>query len=532
MKKVTRKDTTLYIEFRVPTAQFYTTLKQVKSLKGVFFNGATKQWSVPFSEEALTKLRGWGFEIAIEEPKVAIPFVAVTPRKAVDRSKLSDKLRPYQIEAIEFMEATNWRGFISLAPRLGKSACALAGNILHPEMTPTLIICPASVKIGWKQEIKKWEHSRSVHIIEGMTPYLLPEKEFYIINYDILYDWMHSLPAFQYIILDESHRVSNTRTSKKGDDDKYIPVQCTLAFQHLARSVPHIALLSGTPITSKIWQLWVGLNVLSPNRFPNEYSFKWRYCAPHKNEYGWVFDGLSNAEELYARIQRFMYRRTREEVFTDLPEEQHEFIHVELNAREFEADLRGFKKWYSTHKDVNDEELEEKLSSFSSLDYSKKRSYIIDWLSDFLESNEQIVVFAWHRDVVEDLHHVFKKKSTILYGGMSGKKKQKAIDDFNAGQVQMFIANISAAKEGITLASASTVAFVEFPRTAGDLEQASLRIWLPEKHNKLNYVYFVAAELEEARIDTLRARARMLHKALDGKDQEIFVDRVRQYLEQ
>ena len=102
------------------------------------------------------------------------------------------------------MEATKWRGFISLAPRLGKSACALAGNILHPEMTPTLIICPASVKIGWKREIKKWKHSKSVHIIEGTMPYELPVREFYIINYDILYDWMYSLPAFQYIILDES----------------------------------------------------------------------------------------------------------------------------------------------------------------------------------------------------------------------------------------------------------------------------------------------------------------------------------------
>jgi SWI/SNF-related matrix-associated actin-dependent regulator of chromatin subfamily A-like protein 1 len=226
-----------------------------------------------------------------------------------------------------------------------------------------------------------------------------------------------------------------------------------------------------------------------------------------------------------------MYRKTREEVFADLPEEQHEFINVELNSKEFDADLQEFKRWYSKHKDVTDEELEEKLSSFASLDYSKKRSYIIDWLSDFMESNEQIVVFAWHRDVVEDLHNVFKKKSVILYGGMSGAKKQKAIDDFNAGRVQMFIANISAAKEGITLASANTVAFVEFPRTAGDLEQASLRIWLPEKHNKLNYVYFVAADLEEIRIDNLRSRAKMLHKALDGKEQEIFVDRVRKYLE-
>ena len=119
----------------------------------------------------------------------------------------------------------------------------------------------------------------------------------------------------------------------------------------------------------------------------------------------------------------------------------------------------------------------------------------------------------------------------MMYGGMDANKKQKAIDDFNARRKQIFIANIASAKEGITLAGANTVAFIEFPHTPGDLEQASQRIWLPGKQNKLNYVYFCAVDLEEKRIDKLRERAKILSRALDGKDTEIMVDRVREYLE-
>ena len=78
-------------------------------------------------------------------------------------------------------------------------------------------------------------------------------------------------------------------------------------------------------------------------------------------------DGLSNGEELYARLSRYMYRKTREEVLTDLPEESHDFVYVELDRVAFEADLKEFKEWYEEHKNVSDEELEVKLSSFASL---------------------------------------------------------------------------------------------------------------------------------------------------------------------
>jgi hypothetical protein len=39
-------------------------------------------------------------------------------------------------------------------------------------------------------------------------------------------------------------------------------------------------------------------------------------------------------------------------------------------------------------------------------------------------------------------------------------------------------------------------------------------------------------DLEEKRIDKLRERAKILSRALDGKEVEIMVDRVREYLEE
>jgi recombination protein RecA len=890
MKKATRIGEELHIKFFVPSGDFSIVLQQVKALTGRRWDAGQKLWVAPCIQENIDFLKMVGFEVEGIEDK-PLPFVIQSPRKEVDRSKLPSNLRPYQIEAIEFMEAVNWRGFISLAPRMGKSICALCGWMLHDEFAPILIICPASVKINWQREIYKWTKKKA-HIISGTTPYPLPNVRFYIINYDILHQWRNILPKPEYLIADEcfpyktrittedgikelgwmcNHRysgkvlafntdnmnweykhvtnwiskhtnetikiftstcayiectpnhniyilrngiscikradeitiddriiavprnvknngiapdfgylqyqailgmalgdaslqmatnmcrlsftqgdaqkeylqykvsilhnmigagrklrrgVSGYNTEKavwmiatkcstaftdlrkklypKGilsisnvieditpitlafwymDDghistkwnycdlsthsfteeenklilkmleDKFgicgflkyekrcnkyyiafhseatrklsalvapyipecmqyklcpndrgkfinlqydtvkystmapiriervyhekplkvfditvednhnylvgegclvsnchrvsnvsmnkivqkktvkVPVKCTEAFRTLAKNTPHIAMLSGTPATSRVWQLWVGLNILAPNEFSNEYKFKWRYCDPKHTGFGYVFEGLSNGEELHAKLSRFMYRKTREEVFTDLPEESHEFVQVEIDMKAYEADLNDFKKWYAKHKDISDEELEEKLSSFASLGYSKKRTAIIEWITDFCESGEQIVVFAWHRDVVEDLFNAFRKKAVMMYGGMGAVLKQKAIDDFNAGKKQIFIANIASAKEGITLAGANTVAYVEFPRTAGDLEQSSQRVWLPGKQNKLQYIYFCAVDLEEARIDKLRKRAKILSKALDGVEVEIMTDRVREMLE-
>ena len=531
MKKATKIDNELHIKFFVPSGEFNTTLQQVKAITGRRWDADRKIWIVPFIKNTVDYLKNIGFEIEGVPEDKPLPYVIESLRKEVDCSKLPEGLRPYQLEAVEFMEAVGWRGFISLAPRLGKTLCALCGWMLHDEFAPVLIICPASVKINWQREIYKWTKKKA-HIICGTTPYPLPNVRFHIINYDILYSWVGSLPKYNYICVDENHRVSNVSMAKVVQKKTVkVPVKCTEAFRIIAKDTPHIALLSGTPATSKVYQLWVGLNILAPTEFPNEYKFKWRYCAPRHDGYGYVFDGLSNGEELHARLAKFMYRKTREEVFTDLPEESHEFVQVEIDQRAYEADLADFKRWYAKHKDVSDEELEEKLSSFASLGYSKKRTSIIEWLTDFCEGEEQIVVFAWHRDVVEDLYNAFKKKAVMMYGGMSATDKQKAIDDFNAGKKQLFIANIASAKEGITLAAASTVAYVEFPLTAGDLEQSSQRIWLPGKQQKLQYIYFCAVDLEEARIDKLRKRAKILSKVLDGKEVEIMTDRVREMLE-
>ena len=524
MKKVEVLPDGLAVRFSVAPDQFQPVKNAVKALQGSWWTQEKKYWKVQNTPSNIARLKELGFELPTElEPIKATPVI--TPQIAVDFSKLPDILRPYQKEALQFLEARNGWGMLTLAPRMGKSLVALCYAILHKDATPIVICCPASIKINWSREIEKWTKF-SYHIVYGTQPYKLPKKDVYIVNYDILHDHMDSFGHIGLLVQDESHRINNTTLSKKGADGKTIkvPVQCTEAFYHIAKQADHIIFLSGTPITSSAKQLFVPLNVFLPEQFSNQYKFQWRYCNPTRNRWGWDFSGLSNGEELFGYLNQIMFRRRREDVFKDLPKESHEFVELEIDQKEYEAELEEFKEWLSKHPSTTEEQIQEKLSKFESLSYSKKRTQIKEWLSDFILSGEKIVLFTWHRTVSEDLYNSFKKQSVLMYGSTSVTERQSAIDKFNEDtSCQIFIGNIQAAKEGITLAAANIAAFIEIPFVPGDLEQAQQRIWLPQKKDPLSYLYFVAKDtVDITRIQSLLKRNQLIGTILDGKENTLF----------
>ena len=217
--------------------------------------------------------------------------------------------------------------------------------------------------------------------------------------------------------------------------------------------------------------------------------------------------------ELIPLLSKVMFRRTKEEVFQDLPDEQHEFLPFTIDYELYAKELADLKKWYEIHKNVSDDELDQKIAQFESLSYSKKRPQIIEWVNDYLESGKKLVIFTWHRVASEDLARVFKKNAVLVYGGTDPSKREALIDQFNTDpKTQIFIGQITSCSEAISLYAADTVLYAELPDTPKALQQSSERIWLPTiKRDKMFYYYAVAAKtLDEKRIETLRERAKLL----------------------
>ena len=64
-------------------------------------------------------------------------------------------LYEYQKLGIEFLLNSGGRALLADSPGVGKTAQAL-GYIAHSNFKRNLIVCPASVKFSWENEIVKW----------------------------------------------------------------------------------------------------------------------------------------------------------------------------------------------------------------------------------------------------------------------------------------------------------------------------------------------------------------------------------------
>lgn len=533
MKKCIITPAGLEIKFWVPKQQWMVVLSQVKSLTGRSFDSANKLWRCPNNPENLSKLRSFGFVTeggAPEEPKAPVVIKRLPePQAEIDESLLPEILRPYQIQAVKFLEAVKGKGLLAMAPRLGKSLSALCYWMLHKELSPVLIVTPASGKIIWQREITKWTGYKSI-IIQGTTPHRLPSSTFYIINYDIIQDWKDQLIYMkpQLFIIDEAHRISNPQIFKKekgAEKGRMVDVQCTAACMEIGLLCPHVIELTGTPAPTAVRQLQTQLALLDPVTFGNRYAFLYRYCDPKQGNYGMTYDGLTHEEELIPKLAKVMFRRTKQDAFTDLPEEQHEFLPIEIDQEKYAKELEEFKAWYRKNATATDEEVEEKLNHFESLSYSAKRKDILSWISDFIDTEAKLVVFTHHRAVTEDIYKAFKKVAVISYGGMNPVERQGNIDKFNTDpKIKVFVGNVAANKEAISLSGADTVLYVELNMSAGDLIQSGERIWVAGmEREKLCYYYAIGAGThEEKRVETLKNRARTISTVLDREMGTLF----------
>jgi len=91
------------------------------------------------------------------------------------------ELKPHQQRAIKFL-STRPKSILSLDMGLGKSLCAVV-SALENNFNKILIICPASLKTNWKNEISRFVDEEEITIVEGSK---WKENKFTIINYDIL----------------------------------------------------------------------------------------------------------------------------------------------------------------------------------------------------------------------------------------------------------------------------------------------------------------------------------------------------------
>ncbi len=428
---------------------------------------------------------------------------------------------PYQIEVGKEIEEWNGRALVALDMGLGKTGISLWWLRAHPEALPALVVAPASVKYNWVHESIKFIGIRP-SVCEGQTcpPTDVPfdhHSKITIINYDILKHWIPYLKRlkFKTIIFDEGQNLRNPRAGK------------TKAARELSKRVPHILVLSGTPLMNRTKELWSILNILHPKDFPSFWLYAQEYCAPKWTPWGWNCDGSSNLPKLHkSLIENYgMIRRRKLDVLKDLPDKIRRIIPCEISDPEqyIEAST-DFTSWIKKHhahkfRSVTKAESVQRVGHLLRLIAKLKMRSVCEWANRFLEeTDEKLILFAIHRKAIEVLKKRVQAKAVVIDGSVPAKKRQIYVKQFQEDpHTRLFIGNIHAAGVGITLTAASEVGILEFPWRPADVLQAEAR---PDRIGQKNTVFinFLVARntVEEDLCKILQKKQKILSAVLDG----------------
>jgi SWI/SNF-related matrix-associated actin-dependent regulator of chromatin subfamily A-like protein 1 len=467
-------------------------------------------------------------EELVEEHRRASETVALS---YADDAELQDlplggELHPFQRAGVRYALARR-RTFIADEQGLGKTVQALA-TIEADEAFPTVVVCPASMKLMWERETQKWLPHRSVAVLEGRTESTWTdetrEADIVVLNYDIL-DWHSETLASlepRALILDESHYVKNARAAR------------TKAALELAGRLPEDALrlgLTGTPILNRAEELVSQLRVLGRLRdFGSGARLTRRFKA------------AGSDDRLHWNLRAHCYvRRTKKQVLPQLPAKSQDTVPVLLsNEHEYRLAERDVIAWLQTlpldlrsidakvAAALRAEQLV-RLNHLRQLAASGKLPTALAWIADFLESGEPLVVFAEHIATQKAVMERFPNAAHIL-GADSSQKRQKAVDAFQSEDgPQLIVCSLKAASQGITLTRASNVAFLELDWTPARHDQAEDRLHRIGQDSAVTAWYLLAPDtIDETMAELLQRKRSLIDAVTDGqvRDEERLVDAV------
>lgn len=432
-------------------------------------------------------------------------------------------------------------------------------------MKRVLVIAPATVKINWSLELKKWL-VRDMTV--GIAGDVFPDTDIVVINYDILKKWItqiHSI-VWDLLIVDECHRLKNFKAMRT----KFVlgykePIKAAdtpkQKADKLAKNIPGIAarrkvFLTGTPIVNKPAELFPLLTALDPEGLgKNFFYFAQRYAGATQTRFGWDFSGHSNLEELNSRLRSTcMVRRLKSEVLKELPPKVRQVIVLARDGALNKIVKKEEQALASREVDLEDlfvslelakaGEEDEYLRLVSQLRVQQglmmtelaalrretalaKVPFVVEYVKELLEDEGtgKIIIFAHHHDVIDRYYDAFGDAAVKLDGRMSLKERQAAIVRFqNDDSCKVFIGGIQAAGVGITLTAANVVLFAELDWVPGNVTQAEDRAYrLGQLDSVLVQHLVVDGSIDAKMAQMIVAKQEVIDVALDAKVEAVHI---------
>jgi SNF2 family DNA or RNA helicase len=376
-------------------------------------------------------------------------------------------------------------------------------------------------------------------------------------GYAIVERFLKAFPRTM-MAVDESTRIKNP-------DAKRSKKVCELGLLAIARRI-----LSGTPLTRAPTDLFMQYNFLKPGllgtksfrAFQAEFSVLLTPDSPQmiaimrklagkvrgmpqvvaKDENG--IPMFKNLDKLAALIAPHSYRVTKAECL-DLPPKVYKVLNFELTPNQRRVYQQIMEEYsYVLNKDGVDEDvsfeaiaartkLKQVTSGFINIygepqllppEDNPRMALFKDTIDMILERDESAQIIVWamfEQELLQIKAHLdsINVNSALYYGKTSKDERERIIDEFQGGQIQVFIGHAAAAGIGITLTAAETAIYYSCSYDNELRMQSEDRNHRIGTKNTVTYYDLVAEDtLDEDIARSLSVKSELAAIVIDGKE--------------
>lgn len=401
----------------------------------------------------------------------------------------SKSLRTYQRNDAKFLASIPFSACFN-EQRTGKTPTALEViKLRRLQEERILIITTASSVYQWKEEYETWLGKNCV-VCTGT-----PTNKLKAIG-----SWTHglvvSLDSFketasrsgliepilsrnpQMVILDEAHKIKNPKSAN---------AKAVFKTKH----IPYRLALTGTPAQGKPYDIFSILKFLYPSDFGSYWRFieeyfeiidntVWQNGRPRHYK---TYDNFKpdKAAQLQEILNKFSTQRKRKDVMPWLPDKFYQQVKLSP-TKEQKKYLKDLEETYKTEDIVTTGTLD-RLVRYRQICLDpglldlKGKSPKTEWIAQYLKDypDEQIIIFSKFTSYLIRLSEQLDTTWALLIGATPAEQRGKFIKDFQSGKFKVFLINIDAGKEALTLDAAETTIFTDKFPPIGSIEQAEDR---------------------------------------------------------
>lgn len=394
------------------------------------------------------------------------------------------ELLPHQVAAVDKVLPTRI-GALFMEMGTGKSRTAIELIIRRrARIRNVLWFCPVSLKETIRQEIRKHTDSvvGEIHVFDGKTnDATVPDVFWYVIGIESMSASSRVVLAVNKILGEDSFVIVDESSYIKGHN-----AMRTQRITHLAARARYRLILTGTPISQGVVDLYAQMRFLSPTILG--YSSFYSFAANHL-EYSDKFPGLivrsHNTGWLAAKIEPYVYQVTKSECL-DLPSKLYETRYFSMSWAQVECYDQA-KEEILLEIDEDDFDSITIFRLFTALQqivcgfWNRRRRVKKRWLPvehieiahdrtgvllnivrDIPESEKIIIWAKYHHDIKEitaALESQFGDDCVAqFHGAIPERRRNEEVERFRH-EARFFVATQSCGGHGLTLNEAHHVIF-------------------------------------------------------------------------